>query len=262
MRVKPKKSLGQNFLSDKNIQAKIIKACAFSPQDVVLEVGSGTGQLTRLIAEKVSQVYALEIDKALCKELQTNLKDYKNVEIICEDILKFDISRYFLSHPGKIKVFGNIPYYITSPIIERFFRSRDKIETVFITVQKEFAQRILANAGSKDYGAFSCFIEYFSEPKKIFYIKKNSFYPAPKVDSCFLRLSIRNTPPVSLKDEALFFKIIRSAFNQRRKTIKNSLKGIVPQDIIDGFLKGQELSRNIRAEELSLKEFAHLANME
>ncbi len=261
MYIKPKKGLGQNFLVDKNVQKKIIKACAFEPQDVVLEVGAGTGELTRLIAEEAAFVYALEIDETLCKDLRKNLVKYKNVSIICQDFLKFDSNAYFLRHPGKIKIFGNIPYYITSLIIERIFESKNKIDTVFLTVQKEFAQRILACAGTKNYGAFTCFIEYFTETKKFFYIKKNSFYPAPKVDSCFLQLSIRKNPPVSVKDEKLFFKIIRAAFNQRRKTLKNSLKEVIPRKNIEDFLKVRGLDQNIRAEELSLSDFAFLVNM-
>jgi 16S rRNA (adenine1518-N6/adenine1519-N6)-dimethyltransferase len=260
MYIKPKKGLGQNFLVDKNVQNKIIKACAFSPQDVVLEVGAGTGEFTRLIAEEAAFVCALEIDDALCEDLRKNLKKYKNVSVICQDFLKFDFNAYFLRHPGKIKVFGNIPYYITSPIIERIFESKNKIDTVFLTVQKEFAQRILARAGTKKYGSFTCFIEYFAEPKKFFYIKKNSFYPAPKVDSCFLQLSIRENPPVLLKDEKLFFKIIRAAFNQRRKTLKNSLKEVIPRKNIEDFLKMRGLDQNIRPENLSLEDFAFLVN--
>jgi len=261
MRCKPKKSLGQNFLVDKNVQTKIIRACAFHPLDVVLEVGAGRGELTRLIAEEVAFVYALEIDQMLCKELNYNFKDYKNVVIICQDILRFDIDAYFSRHGGKIKIFGNLPYYITSPIIERLFRFRQKIDTVFITVQKEFAQRILARAGGKNYGSFSCFVEYFAEAKKLFFIKKRSFYPCPKVDSCFLQLTMRESPPVQVKDETLFFKIIRKAFNQRRKTLRNSLEGVIPLKKINDFLKERGIEQNIRPERLSLTDFAYLANM-
>jgi 16S rRNA (adenine1518-N6/adenine1519-N6)-dimethyltransferase len=261
MRIKPKKGLGQNFLVDKNIQTKIIRTCAFGPQDVVLEVGAGRGEFTPLIAREAALVYALEIDDSLCTNLKTKLKEFKNTSVIRQDILQFDLNDFFSRHPGKIKVFGNIPYYITSPIIEHFFRFKNKIDTVFITVQKEFAQRILAHAGSKNYGAFSCFVGYFAEPKKFFYIKKKSFYPIPQVDSCFLQLSIRQSPAVQVKDEALFFKIIRTAFNQRRKTLKNSLKEIIPRIKIEDFLKACAIDENIRPEKLSLRDFAYLANM-
>lgn len=262
MRCKPKKSLGQNFLIDKNVQTKIIRACAFSPQDVVLEVGAGRGELTRLIAKEAALVYALEIDKSLCKGLEDTFKDYKNVKVICQDILRFDINAYFLRHPEKIKIFGNLPYYITSPIIEHCFGFKEKVETAFITVQKEFARRILAGPGNRDYGSFSCFVDYFSQPKKIFYIKKGSFFPVPKVDSCFLRLSLREEPPVEVKNEAFFFKVIRTAFNQRRKTLRNSLSQVIPQKKIESFLKERGLNQNIRPEKLSLNDFALLANIE
>jgi 16S rRNA (adenine1518-N6/adenine1519-N6)-dimethyltransferase len=261
MRSKPKKGLGQNFLVDKNARERIIRACAFTSRDIILEVGAGRGELTQLLAEKADLVYALEIDQTLCKGLRNDLKHLKNACVICQDILSFDINSYFSGHPGKIKVFGNLPYYITSPIIEHLFRFRNKIDTVFITVQKEFAQRIIAGAGERDYGAFSCFVQYFSEPKKLFYIKKGSFAPCPKVDSCFLRLSIREKPAVQVKDPAYFFKIIRTAFNQRRKTLKNTLKGIIPPKNIEEFLKARGLNPTIRPEELSLKDFAYLADM-
>jgi 16S rRNA (adenine1518-N6/adenine1519-N6)-dimethyltransferase len=262
MRCKPKKSLGQNFLIDKSVRSKIIQSCAFHPTDTVLEIGAGRGELTRLIAQEAAFVYALEIDKDLCKELKNNCQDYKNVEIICQDILRFDINAYFLRHRGKIKIFGNLPYYITSPIIEHLFGFRHKIEAVFITVQKEFAQRILAVPGGRDYGSFSCFVKYYSQPKKIFYIRKGSFFPVPKVDSCFLQLLIRKAPAVCVKDETLFFKIIRLAFNQRRKTLRNSLKQIIPPEKIEFFLKERGLEKNIRPERLGLDDFAYLANMD
>jgi len=262
MRIKPKKALGQNFLVDKNAQGRIIRACAFSPQDTILEVGAGRGELTQLLAKEANFIYALEIDKILCEELKNKFQNYRNVCIICGDVLRFDINAYFSHLPCKLKVFGNIPYYITSPIIEHFFRFRDKIDEIFLTVQKEFAQRMLGGAGSKNYGAFSCFVKYFSNPQKIFYLKKGSFYPRPKVDSCFLKLSIREKPAVQVKDEKYFFKIIRAAFNQRRKTLKNSLKRVVCEKKLEVFLKTHVKNRNIRPEELNLDDFAYLANMD
>lgn len=230
------------------------------PQDVVLEVGAGTGEFTRLLAKETAFVYALEIDESLCENLKYNLKNFKNIRIIFQDFLHFDFHAYFSQQTGKIKVFGNIPYYITSPIIEHLFRYKDKIDTIFITVQKEFALRILAHPVTKSYGSFSCFVQYFAEPKKHFYIKRNSFSPAPKVDSCFLELKIRESPLVKVEDETFFFKIIRKAFNQRRKTLKNSLKEVIARNKIEDFLSSRGLKQDVRPEKLSLKDFGFLAN--
>lgn len=255
MHYKPKKSLGQNFLFDKNIQRKIIASCEFKTQDTVLEIGSGRGELTQAIAERVNAVCALEIDAGLCEILQDSLKNYPNVEIVNRDILKFNIKRHFS------KVIGNIPYYITTPIIEHLLEHRDKIDTIFITVQKEFAARITAEAGSKEYGALSCFVQYFAQAQNLFLIKKTCFSPIPKVDSCFLRLRIRKERALKLKDEQMFFKIIRAAFNKRRKTLRNSLEDIVTQEKLNVFFKAYGIDYNIRPEKLTLENFANLAQI-
>jgi len=279
MSVKPKKRLGQNFLFDKNIQRKLIASYNLKACEHVLEIGAGYGELTKLIAHNVVFVYALEIDSELCKILRDNTQGYSNIEIINQDILRFNLKRYFrrfknkinpalsatqkdyLSRKGGVKVVGNIPYYITTPIIEHLLKYRDKIETVFITVQKEFAKRIVANAGSKEYGSFSCFVQYYSIPKILFFIKKNSFLPIPKVDSCLLELKIRQVPAVIVEDEKLFFKVIRAGFNKRRKTLRNSLDGIVPLQKLHEFFKKYDIDINIRPEDLTLQDFAHLTNI-
>ena len=258
MRIKPKKSLGQNFLVDPNIRKKIIAACDFSSSDCVLEIGPGKGELTELIAKSVAKLYAIEIDPALFLILKEKFKDYNNVKIIKADILKANLSRYFAKEQQKFKVFGNIPYNITTPIIWRLFKFRDKIDLIFLTVQKEFAKRITAAAGSPDYGAFSCFAQYYSWPQLIFTIKRGSFYPSPKVDSSFLRLTIRDKLGLTIQDEKLFFKITRKAFNQRRKTLVNSLSGLIAKEKLESFLKEYGLDNKIRAEKLSLENFRDL----
>ena len=260
MHVKPKKSLGQNFLTDKNVQRKLIASYNLGAGDYVLEIGAGYGELTKLIAHNVAFVYALEIDPGLCNTLRDSTKEYSNIKVINRDILKFDLKKYFKGLKAKIKALGNIPYYITSPIIEHLLKYRDKIETVFITVQKEFAKRIVADAGSKKYGSFSCFVQYYSIPKIIFLIKRNSFSPAPKVDSCLLELKVREAPAVKVKDEKLLFKVIRACFNKRRKTLRNSLDGIVPSGKLSDFFKENNIDINIRPEDLELKDFARLIN--
>jgi len=261
MRIKPKKSLGQNFLIDGNIRRKIISACAFSSQDIVLEIGSGRGELTRLVAEKVKKIFALEIDSRLIELLKNNLSGCKNSEVIHGDFLKFDLEGFLHKTKTKIKILGNIPYYITTPIIERCLEQKNKIEDIFITVQKEFAERVIAVPGSKKFGSLSCFIQYYTLPEILFTIKKNSFFPVPKVDSSFLRLSILEAPSVTVEDEERFFKIIRAAFNKRRKTLKNSLKGTVPEEKLKQFFKEFKIDPLIRPECLSLQHFAALSKL-
>lgn len=264
MRISPKKSLGQNFLIDQNIRNKIVNSLGLKQADVVFEIGAGRGELTSLIAEQVNKIYALEIDRRLHCLLTESLASYSNLQLINQDILKFDLAEYIKEEKiaGKVKVFGNIPYYISSPIIEHLFKFRKLISAIYISVQKEFAQRVAASPGSKDYGSFSCFVQYYAEPKIIFNISKNCFCPAPKVDSSFLELAIRDKPKVFVKDETLFFKIIRAAFNQRRKILRNSLGEIVSGQILSEFFKKSGFDKGVRPERLSLDDFALLANME
>ena len=259
MRYFPKKRLGQNFLVDKNVQRNIIEKCQLKPMDYVLEIGAGRGELTNLIAGRVKKIYCLELDAYLCEILRGNLKGAKNLVVINKDILKFNFKNYFKSK-NKIKVVGNIPYYISSPLIEHLLKFRSKLDSVFLTVQKEFAQRLVAAPGSKIYGALSCFIQYYAEPQILFHIKKTSFFPQPKVDSCFLRLKIRPICPVKVKNERLLFKIIRTAFNFRRKTLRNSLRGVVPAKKLRDFFYKYSIDKNIRPEDLSLEQFACLTN--
>jgi 16S rRNA (adenine1518-N6/adenine1519-N6)-dimethyltransferase len=295
MRIKPKKYLGQNFLFDKNIQEKIVAACQFKPGDIVMEIGAGRGELTKLIAKQVKKVLALEIDTDLCDSLTESLKGCANVKIINQDILKFPLKRYLSKLKNeaprakasgfskrnterpkirtlkgadeqwprmyKIKIVGNIPYYITTPIIENLLKTPEKIESIILTVQKEFAKRIAASPGSKEYGSFSCFVQYYASAKILFYIKNNCFFPRPKVDSAVLELRIKHEPTVKVENEKMLFRIIRTAFNQRRKILKNSLEGLIPQKKLGLFFKKFAINPNIRPEELSLQDFANLANI-
>ncbi|MFH0918276.1 MAG: 16S rRNA (adenine(1518)-N(6)/adenine(1519)-N(6))-dimethyltransferase RsmA [Candidatus Omnitrophota bacterium] len=262
MYIKPKKSLGQNFLIDKNILAKIIRACNLTKNDIVLEIGSGRGDLTSLLAQSAGKVYALEIDQRMYPFLEQALGAYQNCQIIKSDILKFDLSKFLPANriKQKIKVIGNIPYYISSPIIEHLIRYRQAISAAFITVQKEFGRRANSPAGSKEYGSFSCFVQYYCQCKILFEIKKHSFKPAPNVDSCFLSLQFREKPAVLVQNEERFFKLIRTAFNQRRKTLRNSLESLVVQDQLENFLQTAGIGKNVRPEELSLEQFAGLSN--
>jgi len=259
MRPAPKKSLGQNFLNDGNARRRMIAACAFSPGDVVLEIGPGQGALTPLIAEHVRKVYAVELDRQLAALLAVTFAHSSTVAVIPGDILKFDISSLPETRSQKMKVFGNIPYYITSPIIERLVLSRGSISEIFLTVQKEFARRIAAGPGGKEYGSFSCFVQYYFEPKVLFDIKKNSFYPVPKVDSSFIRLRVREQTAVTVPDEERLFRVIRTAFQQRRKTIRNSLKDILAGTELEEACSRGKIDPGARPERLSLRDFACLA---
>ena len=261
MHIKPKKSLGQNFLVDRNIRKKILNSCDLSSDDTVLEIGAGRGELTGLIADKVNSVYALEIDKRLFDFLISEFNDRTAIKFINDDILKFDLSKINPAG-GKLIVLGNIPYYISSPIIEHLFKYRQLISGIFLTVQKEFAERVVASVGTKKYGSFSCFVQYYSCPKIIFNIGKGCFRPQPKVDSVFLRLLIREHPAVKVDDENTLFRIIRAAFNKRRKTLRNSLETIIPKSKLEDFLFTKKLDKNIRPERLSLEDFASLSNMQ
>ncbi len=255
MHPKPKKSLGQNFLIDKNIQAKIIKYSAPKETENVLEIGPGRGELTQLLLEKAKKVIAVEIDELLCKLLREKFSAYKNFELINADILKLDLSKF-----GKLKVIANLPYYISSPAIAHILNYRKSIKAAYLTLQKELAMRLCCPAGTKDCGAISCLVGYYSQPRILFPISNSCFWPRPKVDSCFIELKIFPEPKVKVKNETLFFKLIRLAFNQRRKLLKNSLSSLLPQVRLADCLEAAGLKQKVRAEELSLSDFARLAD--
>jgi len=261
MHIKPKKSLGQNFLIDKNIQKKIIRACQLTNEDIILEIGAGLGDFSAQLAACAKKLYALEIDQRLYPELEQKLSAYNNCKIIKSDILKFEINKFLQAEKikQKIKVIGNIPYYISSPIIEHLIDYRHSIGEVFMTVQKEFGRRVCAGPGSKDYGSFSCFAQYYARCRILFEINKRCFKPVPKVDSSFLSLKFREKPAVKVDEEAGFFKLIRAAFNQRRKTLRNSLEGLLDRQELAMLLDSAGINRNVRPEDLSLEQFAKLA---
>lgn len=254
----PKKSLGQNFLTDKNIVRKIVSSCGFSAGDTVVEIGSGKAEMTKMIAQEVRKVYAVEIDKRLIPILSDALKGCPNVEIINQDVLDLDLVG--LAPRKKVKVVGNIPYYISSTIIAHLIASRPAVKEVYLTVQKEFAERACAAAGSKEYGSFSCFVQYYTDAKILFTIPRTCFTPAPKVDSAFLRLVPRKKLLLGPRKEKELFCVIRSSFGKRRKTMRNSLKGVVPQQRLDRFFSNFSIDPNTRPEELGLADFINLIN--
>lgn len=263
--LRPKKHLGQNFLTNDAVKNRILDSCCLSENDDVLEIGAGTGALTHGLARRCRRLYAVEIDKGLCGILEDNLDHCDNVDLICGDILKIRLNDFSKKkNMEKLKAVGNLPYYITTPIIEWLISNKDSISDIFIMVQKEYAQRIFSKPSTKSYGALTLYVNYNFKPRLLFRISKGSFYPRPGVDSVFIKLDILTKPPVHVKDEGLFFKLIRSSFNQRRKTLLNSLAagGILKGDkkALDIALGRAGISSQRRGESLSMEEFAQLAN--
>jgi 16S rRNA (adenine1518-N6/adenine1519-N6)-dimethyltransferase len=253
----PKKYLGQHFLVDRNFQQKIIQACGLGPDDVVLEIGPGQGALTLLIAPCVKRLICVETDSDLIEPLLNHSREKGGYpfEVIHADFLKWNMR----SLPDGLKIIGNIPYNISTPIIEKLIEDREKIFAAYLTVQLEFGQRLIAAAGGKDYGSLSCFAQYYADIKMLFKIKNTCFKPSPKVDSCFLRMHMR-PPPKAAADEKFLFKLIQTAFQQRRKTITNALKGLAGKEALGKALTGLGLSANSRPEELTLSNYIELSH--
>ncbi|MBU0881316.1 MAG: ribosomal RNA small subunit methyltransferase A [Candidatus Omnitrophica bacterium] len=260
---RPLKRLGENYLIDPNIKDKIIAEASLSPQDIVLEIGPGLGALTTDIARSGAGVFAVEKDKKAFSILDRMIaEEFPNLKLIQGDILEFDLQSIGVSK--KIKVIGNLPYYITTPIIEYLIRNRGRISYAVIMVQKEFANRLLAGPGTEDYGSLSCFVAYYSKITHIHAVSRTSFYPEPDVDSSLIRLDLLDVPSVVVKDEGLLFKVIRGSFNQRRKSIINSLSREnvlnMPKEALSGLLTGLKIDPRIRPEMLGLSEFAKIAD--
>ncbi len=257
----PLKRFGQNFLIDKNIVRKIIASVSITKDDRVLEIGPGRGILTHELAESARSVAAIEIDRGLCLELEAR-NNFPNLDILCKDILKFNIARFAKKNKIKsFKVVANLPYYITTPIIEYLFINRRYIKDIFIMVQREVAERMISCPKRKTYSAFSCFINYFSTPDALFNIKGSSFFPKPKVDSSFVRLSLFSDPVKyhGVRSEKLLFEIMRAAFGQRRKQIGGVLARKLGRQAMSKL--GCNAFLRCRAQDLSLKDFISLSNL-
>ncbi len=262
----PLKRFGQNFLIDKNIIRKIRDAVSLQPSDCVLEIGPGRGALTHFLQEGSKRLIAIEIDRGLCSLLARDLGEARNTQVICSDILKFNLGSYLKkSKINNLKVVANLPYYITTPIIEYLFKHLKSINDIFITVQKEVAMRMVAHHKTKEYGAFTCFVNYFCKPAILFKIKKDSFWPVPKISSCFMRLEPYRDPKklYNLRSEDLFFKVVRAGFGQRRKQLLNPLSKVVSKDLLKKMLAGMPASSLLfsRAEDLTINDFAALSNL-
>lgn len=261
------KKFGQNFLIDSHVLDKIVSAAGITKDDFVLEIGPGIGTMTQYLAASARKVFAVEIDKALIPILEDTLKEFDNVQVINQDILKVDIKKLEEEHnDGKpIKVVANLPYYITTPIIMGLFESQVPIDSITVMVQKEVADRMKVGPGTKDYGALSLAVQYYAEPYIVANVPPNCFMPRPKVGSAVIRLTRHEKPPVEVVDEKLMFRLIRASFNQRRKTLANGLNNSpelsYSKEEIQQTIEKCGFKAGIRGEALTLEDFAKLANV-
>lgn len=256
------KSLGQNFLINPTVCPQMAEQAISDGVTCVIEIGAGVGILTAELAKRAKKVVSIEVDSALLPVLEETLADFDNVEVINADVLKTDINRLIEEKfPGeKVAVCANLPYYITSPIIMYFLEEKAKIENMTVMVQKEAADRLCAEVGSRESGAVTVAVNYYAEAKKLFSVSSGSFMPAPKVDSAVMQLKIREKPPVEVGDEKKFFALVKSAFSQRRKTAVNGISSgmsIPKQDVISA-IERAGLDVNVRAEKLTMEELARL----
>lgn len=260
------KKFGQNFLIDTHVLDKIINAAGITSQDCVLEIGPGIGTMTQYLAEHARHVVAVEIDSSLLPILDETLKEYSNVTVINQDILKVDINaltdEYNDGRP--IKVVANLPYYITTPIIMGLFESDVPLDNITVMVQKEVADRMQVGPGSKDYGALSLAVQYYAQPYIVANVPPNCFIPRPNVGSAVIRLTRYKEPPVQVDEPKIMFKLVRASFNQRRKTLQNGLNNSpeIPYDkeIIAAAIESLGVSPSVRGEALTLEQFAALSN--
>ena len=257
--IKMSKKLGQNFLIKRGIVDEIVHAAELTPGEPVLEVGPGIGTLTQGLAQSGADVTAIELDRRLLEVLDTTLASYDNVRIIHGDVLKLDVPSIMNHKP--FKVVANLPYYITTPIIMSLLESKLPIERLVVMVQKEVALRMVAKPGTKDYGALSVAVYYYTEPDIVLDVPPKSFLPAPAVTSSVIRCVLRDKPPVDVIDEKLFFRVVKAGFAQRRKTFSNTMKTTgLSKDRIEELLAKANIDGQRRGETFTLQEFADVAN--
>ena len=260
------KRYGQNFLVDSNVLNKIVESAGITKEDTVLEIGPGIGSLTQYLCESAKNVICVEIDTKMIPVLEDTLSEYENVRVIYEDILKVDIDDLIKeSVADKIKVVANLPYYITTPIIMGLLEKEANIDSITVMIQKEVALRMQEGPGSKDYGALSLAVAFYSDANIKMTVSPNCFIPRPNVDSAVIRLDVLDEPKVSVKDKDRMFRIIKGAFEQRRKTLTNALSHSsafkTDKNNIEKALLEMGKSPSIRGEELTLEEFAHLSDI-
>ncbi len=261
------KKYGQNFLIEPQVLETIVDAAHIQADDCVLEIGPGIGTMTQYLAEQAREVVAVEIDKALIPILQDTLSEYPNVTIINEDILKVDLEKLVKekNNGRPVKVVANLPYYITTPIIMQLFESHVPLHSITIMVQTEVAQRMQVGPGTKDYGALSLAVQYYSRPEIITHVPPTCFIPRPNVGSTVIRLTRYEKPPVEAADESFLFSLIRASFNQRRKTLVNGLSNASGLNLskaqITEALEQMGLPANVRGETFTLEQFARLSEL-
>ena len=261
------KKYGQNFLIDSHVLEKIMDAAEIGKDDCVVEIGPGIGTMTQYLAERAGEVVAVEIDKNLIPILTETLADYKNVSIINEDILKVDLNRIVEEKNGgrPVKIVANLPYYITTPIIMGLFENHVPVKSITVMVKKEVSDRMQVGPGTKDYGALSLAVQYYAKPEIVAIVPPNCFIPRPNVASAVIRLTCHEKKPVEVKDEKGMFALIRASFNQRRKTLANSLSNAqnlsLTREQVTEALESMQLSPTIRGEALTLEQFAALADI-
>ncbi|MFH1665284.1 MAG: 16S rRNA (adenine(1518)-N(6)/adenine(1519)-N(6))-dimethyltransferase RsmA [Candidatus Omnitrophota bacterium] len=260
---RPVKRLGQNFLVDNNVKNNILEAFGLEAGRTVVEIGSGFGVMSFEAAVRCGKLVAVEKDKRIYS-IMAPFFEKAGIELILGDILDLDICR-IAGGVEHILVFGNIPYYISTPIIEKVIEERSCIDVVYLVIQEEYADRVISGPGSKTYGSISCYVQYYMRPKKLFKISKNSFFPRPQVDSCLVRFEMLPSPSVRTKDEKLMFSVIRRAFSQRRKKAVNPLSeggfGTLTRSAWEKIFEECGISPSSRAEDLSLQNYAALADV-
>lgn len=247
-----KRRLGQNFLFDPEILGRIVEAARLSPEDTVVEIGPGHGRLTRMLAGAARRVIAIELDAVLFRRLESELGELPNVELFHGDAL-----RYPYELLEKFRVVANIPYYITTPILFCLLKHRGRLQSMTILMQREVAERIVARPGGRDYGVLSISVQYYGRPELKFLVPRGAFRPVPKVDSALLHVEVNAAPCIKVPDEELFFRVVRTAFSQRRKVLENSLRPL-SEDIGDK-LRSLGIDPRRRPETMSIEEFARVA---
>lgn len=258
------KALGQNFLINPSVCPKMAEMSTADKQTGVIEIGAGIGVLTAELAKKAKKVVSIELDTRLLPVLEETLSDFDNIEIVNADVMKTDLHTLIKEKFGDMRVVvcANLPYYITSPIITLLLESKLPIDAITVMIQKEAADRLCTPVGSRDSGAITVCTNYYAEAHQLFNVSRGSFMPAPNVDSTVIRLDIRKEPPVEVCDEKKFFKMVRAAFSQRRKTAVNSISSgmsLSKQEIADAIEKAG-LDINVRAEKLTMQQLANICN--
>lgn len=257
------KALGQNFLVNPSVCPRMADEAVLSPDDGIIEVGAGIGVLTAELCKRAKKVVSVELDARLLPVLSDTLSEFDNLEVVNADILKTDLHSLIsekLSDCKNVSVCANLPYYITSPVIMKLLEDRLPLRQIVVMVQKEAAQRLCAEVGSRESGAVTVAVNYYAEAEKLFDVSKGSFMPSPKVDSAVMRLAVSETPSVRVSDEKLFFRMVKAAFAQRRKTALNGLgNGMgLPKDVIAEAIADAGLPLDVRAEKLTMEQLATL----